>query len=445
MASAIRESAAVVLTRGSGDDLEVFLARRSLNMRFMPGQWAFPGGAVDEEDRLHPTKGAQQVAAARELLEETGLDIRGKTFTDFGRWKTPPFSPIRFEAQYFHVAIDHDQNVHAITDEHCDTGWFRPADAILRRNAQELILSFPIQVTLQALVDAQGNTAAAATLLKSIPFPHEVSAPQPYVRIIPLLTDTLPPATHTNCYILGDDEVVVLDPAGSTPEESARLIRLLSPFTVKEIWLTHHHKDHIGATNALRDATGAPVAAHAITASLLQGQIRVDRLIPDGEETQMVNGRQSWTAYHTPGHAAGHLVFFESQTKALISGDNVVGLGSVLIDPDEGDMTQYLNSLDQMLSLQANVLYPAHGPYNYDPAQLIGKTRQHRIDRENAILAALDEPVTIAQIVSKVYTDVPIFLHQLAGRSVQAHLIRLVTQKRVSQREQSTTTYMRTP
>ena len=442
MASAIRESAAVVLTRGSGEELEVFLARRGLNMRFMPGQWAFPGGSVDDKDRHHPTKSAQQVAAIRELQEETGLDVHEKTFTDFGRWKTPAFSPIRFEAQYFHVAIDHDKEVRAITDEHCDSGWFRPVDAIAKRNRHELIFSFPIQVTLQALVDTHGDTAAAAILLKSIPFPHEVSSPQPYVRIVPLLTDTLPPATHTNCYILGDEEVVVVDPAGSTPEESARLIRLLSPFSVKEIWLTHHHKDHIGATNALRDATGAPVAAHAITASLLEGKVRIDRLISDGEESKMANGQHCWTAYHTPGHAAGHLVFFESNTKALISGDNVVGLGSVLIDPDEGDMTQYLASLDQMHAFGANVLYPAHGPYNYDPAQLIGKTRQHRIDRENAILAVLDEPITIAQIVSKVYTDVPTSLHLLAGRSVQAHLIRLVAQKRVSQRE-NTTTYVR--
>src|SRR5262249_17782077 len=95
------------------------------------------------------------------------------------------------------------------------------------------------------------------------------------IVLVPLRTPTLPPATHTNCYIVGGDEVVVIDPASPYEEEQEILDRVLENRQVREIWLTHLHQDHIGGANRLKHRLGVKIAAHPITARDLKGFVDV--------------------------------------------------------------------------------------------------------------------------------------------------------------------------
>jgi glyoxylase-like metal-dependent hydrolase (beta-lactamase superfamily II) len=133
-------------------------------------------------------------------------------------------------------------------------------------------------------------------------------------------------------------------------------------------------------------------------------------------------------AMHTPGHARGHLCFHEERTSTLISGDNVVGLGSVLIDPPEGNMRDYLQSLATLRALpNLSVIFGGHGPAIANPYAKIDEYISHRLDREQRILQAVREGAsTTKDIVARVYTDVSPKAHPMAERAVQAHLEKLI-------------------
>jgi len=132
-------------------------------------------------------------------------------------------------------------------------------------------------------------------------------------------------------------------------------------------------------------------------------------------------------ALHTPGHARGHLCFHDEARGALLTGDNIVGVGSVLIDPPEGNMRDYVNSLERMRSLpNLSVLFGGHGPAVATPYQKISEYISHRLEREQNILQAVLEGATDPkQIVAKVYTDVSPKAYQMAERAVLAHLEKL--------------------
>jgi glyoxylase-like metal-dependent hydrolase (beta-lactamase superfamily II) len=188
----------------------------------------------------------------------------------------------------------------------------------------------------------------------------------------------------------------------------------------------------VGGVNALRDHLQGTVsvAAHSETAEALPN-IRVDRFIQDGEMITL-RGEPAITfqALHTPGHARGHLCFHDADHNALITGDNIVGLGSVLIDPPQGDMTKYLASLKRMRSLpNLSILFGGHGPAIATPYKKIDEYISHRLEREARILDAVRNGIAVPEeIVKVVYTDVSPKAYAMAERSVIAHLEKLTSE-----------------
>ena len=145
--------------------------------------------------------------------------------------------------------------------------------------------------------------------------------------------------------------------------ENFRLRTVIEGRRVRELIITHLHPDHVGGVEYLRERLGVPVAAHRVTAEALGGTVRVDGFIEDGERSSLEGPPEiTLRAVHTPGHARGHLCFFEERNRALITGDLVVGLGTVVIDPPEGNMADYLRSLERVRALEPTVLFGAHGP-----------------------------------------------------------------------------------
>ncbi len=386
-----------------------------------------------------------------ELLRHYGLHLDASDFTFVGRWVTPPFAPRRFDTWFFLVSSPPKQEPRVTPDSELESGeWITAREAHAKWERSEVIAVPPVLHALETL--AGGLTDDLVERFLSVPEAHREPTRRiefhPNYICFPVRTPTKPPATHTNCYLIyNSNEILVIDPGSPYGDEQAALAKCVDSFvtgarTVREILLTHVHPDHVAGVNALNDhlekAQGArvPVAAHRVTAESLQNQVSVDRFIEDTEVLEL-NGEPAikLRALDTPGHARGHLCFHDERTGALISGDNIVGYGSVLIDPPEGNMRDYLASLARMRALpQLSVLFGGHGPAIANPYEKIDEYIAHRRQREELILAAVREGAsTPKEIVARVYTDVSPKAHAMAERAVLAHLEKLIADGLVSE------------
>lgn len=262
----------------------------------------------------------------------------------------------------------------------------------------------------------------------------------PGIAMTPLRTLTLPPATHTNCYLIGGAELIAIDPGSPTGMEAdvlAGIVELLSGQgrRLREIWLTHHHLDHVSGAAALAERFGVAIAAHPLTAERLSAHLRVDRMLSDGEVTELAGDPvRRLRAVFTPGHAPGHLCFLEETSGFAVVGDMVAGVGTILIDPDEGDMAAYLDSLRLLQRLQPRVLLPAHGTAITAVEAKLEHYISHRLWREQRVVDALAArgTSTPAELVPHAYADVSPNVYGLAERSLRAHLDKLQIDGRVA-------------
>ncbi len=240
------------------------------------------------------------------------------------------------------------------------------------------------------------------------------------IRIFPVRTPTLPPATHTNVYVVNR---TAFDPASPYSDEQARLAAALDALEnpIERIVLTHHHVDHVSGATVLADRLRIPIAAHQETAHKLAGRVKVDEILREGD---VVAGLR---ALHTPGHAPGHLCFLDEKSRAIIAGDMVASIGTIVVEPDDGgDMIEYLASLERLRTLTPSVLLPAHGDPIRDADGLLAFYLKHRMEREARVFAALTATAqTLDQLVPVAYPDVPAAIYPLAERSLLAHLKKL--------------------
>lgn len=254
----------------------------------------------------------------------------------------------------------------------------------------------------------------------------------PGIEVVAVRTPTLPPATHTNTYVVGAGRLSVFDPASPWPEEQQRLSdalgrRLDRGETVERIVLTHHHADHVSGALDLRDrlrarGVDAPIAAHPVTAALLAPSLPVDEVWEGG--TTLLCGGRSLKAHHTPGHAPGHLVFQDAESAAVIAGDMVAGIGTIALDPSEADLQDYLDSLERMRALAPSVLLPAHGPAMPRADAVLGFYVAHRNQRSEQIRTALElrGGATAVQLAPDIYPELPEHVYPLAALQITTHL-----------------------
>ncbi len=243
-------------------------------------------------------------------------------------------------------------------------------------------------------------------------------------------TPTLPPATHTNAWLLGTDELLVVDPASPDPEEQARLAaeldaRIADGAHLAAIVLTHHHVDHVSGTEALvahfaERGAALPVFAHPETAARVP--FPVDAALHAGDV--LLAGEFAFHVHHTPGHAPGHVVLHHHDSGVIVAGDMVAGVGTILIAPDDGDLGQYLASLEAMRALGGQILLPAHGPALHGADSVLSFYIAHRHARTAQVRDALDRAgrATPDELAPVVYPELPAQAHPIAAVQILAHL-----------------------
>ena len=420
-----RAAAAVILVK-TDDPAQVFVVRRNPKLRFLGGFGGYPGGRVDADDAVlaggadRLALATNEVAAVRELFEEAGvlllpgadaiddeiLDRERRallssetTFTQLcerlglsprpapgtlhpaGRWVTPFYSPLRFDTQYFVHVYEGARQPEVWHGELVEGAWTTPDEILARWRRWELWMAPPVTETLEEL--AAGVEPVEPLLRRLIQRAEDRGhAFQPVrirhgLRLLPLMSRPLPPAIFTNAFLVGESELVLVDP-GAAPGEPRDILhtqidRLLAEGRrLRAVVLTHHHLDHVDSAEAIRERHDVPLLAHPLTAEDLRDArrapyrpevtaIEVDEEIPHGHVIELEGGF-SLEVVHTPGHARGHIVLLERASQSLIAGDLVSGLSPVVIDPAGDQMDVYRESLRRVKAMGDFGLFAAHGP-----------------------------------------------------------------------------------
>jgi glyoxylase-like metal-dependent hydrolase (beta-lactamase superfamily II)/8-oxo-dGTP pyrophosphatase MutT (NUDIX family) len=409
-----------------------------------------------------------------ELLEREELFVPAHEIAYYSHWITAPGRPRRFSTRFFiacapagqHGAHDRSETVHSV--------WVSPREALERGGRGEIELIFPTRSTLtdlapfatpravlehaKGLGDIEVNAACWALdhegsqrlFRRADPPYHEIhwsdpeekgdtcfviqpGVPKRLDRYVTRITAPNPGAMTgpgTNSYLVGEDELAVIDPG---PAIDSHLEKIIAAGAGRIRWIlaTHTHVDHSPAAALLKAATGAQVLGRPRPADGNQDQsFAPGRVLADGERLSF--GNLSLRAIHTPGHASNHLCYLLEQTRMLFSGDHVMQGSTVVINPPDGDMRAYLASLERLLAEEIAIFAPGHGYLIGSPHKEVRRLVAHRLAREAKVAAALERrgEATAEELVTDVYDDVSPRLHPIAARSLTAHLDKLVADGR---------------
>ena len=464
-----RAAATLVPLRRRDADFEVLLTIRPKTMRFMGGAAVFPGGSVSEADlderweevsAISAEEAAEAldsddpraalgayVCALRESFEEVGLlladgpverlsrddaddaarllercieegiTLRTDLLTPGGRWVTPLGSPVRFDARFFLAEVPEGWEPDPDPTEVDGVMWMVPAAAVVELAAGRLLMAPPtvemiqrleahstIEETVAALARKGVGTAGVLSVRLS-PLVYVVLAPNPGLMTGP----------GTNTYVVGTGPTFVIDPA--VDDEGYLDVVCEAAGEVAAILVTHRHPDHVGGVEALAQRTGAPVRAWSSDPA---GGVSADPL-SDGEI--LTAGGVRLKTLYAPGHASDHVCFYIEEVASLFAGDNVLGEGTAVIAPPDGNMQDYLDTLHRLRTFHTERIYPGHFRPLDGGDEVIDGYIEHRMKRERAIATAVRAgDKTVEEIVEQVYADTPPALHPIARYSVLAHL-----------------------
>ena len=426
-----------------------------------------------DADRAALNRGELTLA---DVLERHALLLPAHALIYFDHWITPPKRPRRFDTRFFLARAPTGQAGSHDNDEAVSSVWLRPADALERAQRKEIEIAFATGIVLQELA-AFANVAAALAHARA-KWPIETNrspvaqgrdgpkvfrrADAPHAEIlwsdpeettettydlipgIPkrldrFVTRLIAPnpgmmtGPGTNTYLVGVDELMVIDPGPAIDAHVAAIIAS-GGGRIRWILCTHTHRDHSPAANALQAATGARLIGLPPPAGESQDQDFAPDIAPAHDELLRIAG-VSLRVLHTPGHASNHVCYLLEDTNMLFTGDHVMQGSTVIINPPDGDMRVYLGSLEALLSRELAIIAPGHGYLIGSPHAEIRRIIAHRLQREAKVLDAVErhEGATLPELVPAVYADTPARLHAAAARSLLAHLNKLVAERRVTE------------
>lgn len=419
----------------------------------------------------------------RELCRAHNLRLAVERLTLFSHWITPLGAPRRFDTRFFIAIAPPAQTPSHDDRETIAHRWLRPEAALEQHRSGEINIVFATARTLEALAeftDADAAIRHACALHSITPLMpraatgsngHHMLVPQDHAyaevaiidpagtgkassEIIPGRVIRLGPSVRritapnrgymtgpgTNTYLLGaGDEIAIIDP-GPDNDDHIEAVLANAGGRIRWILATHTHPDHSPAAWRLKEKTGAQLLGMPPPAVPGQDQsFRPDRILQDGERLNLAGFMVR--VLHTPGHASNHLCYLLEGEGMLFTGDHVMQGSTVVINPPDGDMREYLHSLRALHSQDITCFAPGHGFLMDQPHARIDRLLAHRLARENSVLNALLSAgsASVEELVPMVYADLPIQRHPVAARSLLAHLMKLEAEQRVSHQNESWT------
>lgn len=437
------------------------------------------GKLVGADHQVHGERQAlfRDEVSLAQLCEKHGLVVPLDRLAYLSHWVTPPGPPRRFDTRFFVAVAPEGQVAGHDGQETIDHVWISPAQALEEHRAGQRLLGLPTIRTLRVLCDfsstaelmryAHANPPEAfptdpwPALRKGKPVMLEPNAPaydeavkldpegegttraeivpgQPVEVAAGVVRLTAPnpgmmTGPGTNTYILGFERFTVIDPG---PANSAHIDAILEVTggVVDQVLVTHTHLDHSPAVSVLKERTGCRVFGWPAPEGAGQDQsFKADDEPEHGD--LIVSEAGILKVIHTPGHASNHLCFLLTDQELLFSGDHIMQGSTVVINPPDGDMKAYVESLYELLEEPVRFIAPAHGFLMGQPEAVIDYLITHRLSREHKIFRSLQAlaPVSLKDLTAKAYDDVPAAIHGLAARSALAHLLKLEAEQRAYQ------------
>ena len=236
----------------------------------------------------------------------------------------------------------------------------------------------------------------------------------------------------TNTYIVGKENFTVIDPGPAIEGHIKDIVRVCGE-DVSQILVTHTHPDHSPGAKLLHQRTAAPVMGmYAKYPKHQDRTFKPNKELCEGDVIEEVD--HTLIAIHTPGHASNHICFFLEEEKILFTGDHIMEGSTVVISPPDGNMREYIHSLEKLKALGIKTIAPGHGETMRDANAVVDWIVSHRMFREKKVVDAITElnRCTLDELLPKVYDDVGSHLHGIAKSSLEAHLIKLIEEEKVT-------------
>lgn len=422
---------------------EILMVRRQPELPSFSGYWAFPGGKLEAADATGETalscgqaERAVLVGIAREVQEELGcdLDALARAGQVRGVWvlgeaTTPPIASARFRTRFLRIDLAEKPALALDLREHSEALWASAAAWLARYHTGRLLLAPPTLDTVTAL--ARAPEARGLIDLENDGAPDECRILEPLhgLRIIPVRSHTLPPATHTNAFLIGDSYKVLVDPSPADRDELARLYKLIDRVGCDEVLLTHHHPDHRQFANEIAARYDVPLALSDTTRKFIKALVPDyfgDLLLRTYVEGDVVTRwlGEPVRVMPVPGHDAGQIALLPDSKTWFIVGDLIQGIGTVVIAKPEGHMRTYFATLQKVIDLDPAVIIPSHG-LAMGSTYRLKETLKHRQQREAAVLQLHREGKSPQEMLPLLYQGVDQRLWPLAAMNIEQHLDKL--------------------
>ncbi len=409
------------------------------------------------------------------LCRSLGIRPAVEQLAYFSHWITPVGAPRRFDTRFFIGIAPAGQCGSHDNGETIASMWLRPEDALARHRAGEVEMMFATVRTLQTL--ARFNDASAAVeyarAQTSVPThnprvstgskgrrvliqgdaayaevgkldpegkghaasditPGEVTVLSRYLRRVTAPNPGYMTGPGTNSYLVGEgDELALIDPGPADASHIAALLRHAGG-RIRRVLTTHTHIDHSPAAALIKAQTGADVLGMPAPPHGNQDRSFMPDAVPeDGMRIRI--GGCTLRVLHTPGHASNHLCYLLEEDRILMTGDHIMQGSTVVINPPDGNMREYLASLQRLKTLDIDYLAPGHGFLMENPHAVVDRIVTHRMAREDKVMKALVGlgKASIEELLPVAYDDVPPQRHAMAARSLLAHLEKLEAEGRV--------------
>ena len=438
----MRESISAIFT--SGD--KIFSIRRQNYLKAFPGYTAFPGGKVDKEDKESSIVVPEMFgklpsylysALSREMIEELNFDLCANTesilsIEDVGIAITPEFNPYRFKTHFLRIELKGPVAFEVDSGEAAASGW-QSAKEVLDTFKKGEILAVP--PTVKLLENLARDIHFKDVLDLSLDHNPETEVPMiesiyGVKQFLPL-SHTFPPANRTNCFLIGEEYSVLIDPSPKDQAELKKLITHLSKYKVDEIFLTHHHPDHHEHAVDLAKLYNVEIGLSSDTKTRILSKHGEDyfkdiplKYYKEGDILTKSLGSDV-RVYEVPGHDEGQLALAPETLNWFLVGDLIQTVGTVVIGAPEGDMSKYFDSLKRVINLGPKFVIPSHG-ISIGGVNKLEITLKHRMMREEKVSELLALGSSEDEIFDVIYEGLDSRLRPYAIKTIRAHIAKIL-------------------